>query len=127
MGGFDVFVERGDWPSALEGAAAQGPDMLNRYLMRYAKFTMESNQFGETVKAFDQYGVQAVPQNYPIYKTLVLEVLQDCDAKEIAHLRSMLFKFVALLEKKNELMTPAGKEFKKLLLVSHLVHLSNTY
>jgi hypothetical protein len=51
--------------------------------MRYAKFTMESNQFGETIKAFDTFGIQAIPQNYPIYKTLILEILQDCDSEEV--------------------------------------------
>lgn len=51
-----MFVERGDWHSALEGAKDQGADMLNRYLMRYAKETMESGRFGETINAFAQYG-----------------------------------------------------------------------
>ena len=50
--GLDMFVERGDWHSALEGAKSNGPDVLNRYLMRYAKETMESGKFGDTVTAF---------------------------------------------------------------------------
>lgn len=95
--------------------------------MRYAKFTMESNRFGDTIKAFDQYGIQANPSNYPIYKTLILEIFQDCDGQEVAQLRNVLYKLIQQLEQKNEIMTPAGKEFKKYLMIAHLVNQSNIY
>ena len=55
-----MFIERGDWMSALEGAKSSGPEVLNRYLMRYAKETMESGRFGDTISAFAQYGIQPV-------------------------------------------------------------------
>ena len=51
--------------------------------MKYAKVTMESGRFGETIAAFAEYGIQPIPQNFPIYKTLILEIFVDCDPFEI--------------------------------------------
>jgi len=58
-----MFIERGDWHSCLEGAKSSGPDVLNRYLMRYAKETMENGKFGETITAFAQYGTYLIHIN----------------------------------------------------------------
>ena len=50
--------------------------------MRYAKYTMEAGRFGETISSFAFYGIQPLPPNYPIYKTLFLEIFVECDPKE---------------------------------------------
>ena len=40
---------------------------------------MESGKFGETIAAFAKYGMPLLAQNYPIYKTLALEIFVECD------------------------------------------------
>jgi len=47
-----MLVERGDWKQCLEMAEKQGGEYLNKYLMRFAKVTMESGKFGETIAIF---------------------------------------------------------------------------
>ena len=91
------------------------------------KVQMESGHFGEAVNQFAKYGMHPIPQNYPIYKTLALEIFVDCDAKEVLNLRSSLYGFMKGLETTNEVNTPAGREFNKYLVVAHLLNLKNTY
>lgn len=50
--GLDMLVERGDWKQCLDMAEKQGAKVKNRYLMKFAKFTMESGKFGDCVAAF---------------------------------------------------------------------------
>jgi len=99
--------------------------VLNKYMMKYAKETMESGRFGETIAAFAQFGIRALPQNYPIYKTLILEIFVDCDPFEIEKLRLTLLNFQQ--ELKEDLATPAGKEFTKYLTIAHLLNLKQVY
>jgi len=80
-------------------------------MIRYAKQTMESGRFGETISAFSKYGMQPISQNYPIYKTLALEIFVECDPKEISNLRNALFNFYRLLEGTGEHKNAAGQEF----------------
>jgi len=68
-----------------------------------------------------------MPNNYPIYKTLALEIFVDCDIKEIQNLRSALFNFCRLLEGTGESNSPAGKEFGKYLMVAHLLNVKTLY
>ena len=104
-------IKRGEWKQCLESASKSGPEVLNKYLMRYAKITMESGRFGETISSFAKYGIQANVQNYPIYKTLILEIFVECDKSEVQLLRTTLFNFYKILEVKQELNSPAGKVF----------------
>ncbi len=104
-----MLVERGDWRQCLELAEKTNPDTLNKYLMKYAKFTMEAGQFGEAVSTFAKYGFTGHTPNYPIYKTLVLEVFLECDPKEILDLRTVLYNFQKLLYDRGESNQPAAK------------------
>lgn len=88
---------------------------------------MESGKFGETIAAFARYSMQLQPQNYPLYKTLALEIFVECDQKEIHHLRIALFNFYKLLEGTGEHNTVVGKEFAKYLNVVHLLNLKYIY
>lgn len=69
----------------------------------------------------------AVQKNYPIYKTLALEIFVECDPKEISNLRNALFNFYKLLEGTGDNNSPAGKEFYKYLIAVHLLNLKNIY
>ena len=44
------------------------------------------------------YHMQPIPANYPIYKTLALEIFVECDPKEVLNLRTALYNFYRLLE-----------------------------
>ena len=44
-----MFAENNQWEQCLDAAQRAGKDQLNRYLMRYAKITMESGKFNETI------------------------------------------------------------------------------
>lgn len=56
-----MLAEKGDWQQCLTIAEKNGKDVLNRYLMRYAKFTMEGGNFADTIAAFAKFGIQAIP------------------------------------------------------------------
>lgn len=121
--GITMMIEQGNWDQALTIAQQQSPQVLTKYLMRYAKVMMESGRFGETIAAFAQYGLPRNPNFYPAYKTLALEIFAECDPKEIRDLRNALYEFVTELEETGEGNTPAGKEFSKYLTVAHLINL----
>ena len=80
---------------------------------------MESGRFGETIKVLADYGMQLVPSNYPLYKTICLEIFVECDPKEIIDLKQALYNFYTLLKGTGDINSPAGKEFNKYLHVCH--------
>lgn len=88
---------------------------------------MEKGKFGETIQAFAKYGMTPIKDQYPLYKTLAVEIFIECDQKEISYLRSALFSFYKLLEGTGDSNTPAGKEFGKYSMVVHLLNLKNVY
>mmetsp|Transcript_7524 Transcript_7524/g.1013 ORF Transcript_7524/g.1013 Transcript_7524/m.1013 type:complete len:109 (-) Transcript_7524:480-806(-) len=88
---------------------------------------MEAGKFGDTIAAFSKYGIQPIANNYPIYKTLALEIFVDCDQKEIVNLRTALYNFCRLLEGTGDNNSPAGKEFGRYLMVAHLLDLKTLY
>lgn len=59
---------------------------------------MQEGKFGEAVAVLAKYGMHPIKENYPIYKTLALENFLDCDAKEIANLRTALYGLIRGLE-----------------------------
>jgi len=58
----------------LDKAQEKGPDLLNRFLNEYIKFTVEAGKFSDAVTAYSKYGMQLIPKNYPTYKMLTLEI-----------------------------------------------------
>ena len=121
--GIALLIEQGNWGRALEAASQQAPQALPKYLMRYAKETMESGRFGEAIAAFAQYGFPNDPKFYPAYKTLTLEIFAECDPKETRDLRKALYDLVSQFEEHGEANTPHGREFTKYLVAAHLVNL----
>ena len=109
--GLDMLVERGDWKQCLDMAEKNGPEIKNRYLMKFAKFTMESGKFGECIAAFAKYGIPIIPGNYAIYKTLILEIFVECESKEVLNLRTTLFNFCKALTSSPEANSAAAKVF----------------
>lgn len=119
--GLMMLAQKGEWGQVLEIASKQGHNVLNPYIMEYSKGRMKEGRFGEAIAAFSKYGLPAVSANYPLYKTLAMEIFADCDPKEVEMLRQALFPFVSKMEANGEGLTPAGKEFGQFLFVAHLL------
>ncbi len=117
----------GEWKQCLELAEKQGGDVLTKYLMKFAKSTMENSKYGQTIAGFARFGMQPIPSNYPIYKTLALEIFVECEAKEIQNLRTALYNFFKILQGTGDSNSPAGREFGKYLVVAHLLNLKTVY
>jgi hypothetical protein len=88
---------------------------------------MEGGKFGEAIGVLSKYGMHPIKENYPIYKTLALEIFVDCDAKEVLGLRTSLYGLIRGLDHTGDVTTPAGKEFSKYLMVAHLINVKNVY
>ena len=101
VAGCAIFAETGDWKNCLDKAQEKGPDLLNRFLNEYIRFTVEAGKFSDAVTAYSKYGMQLIPKNYPTYKMLTLEIFVECDPKEVPPLRVALFDFYKLLEGTN--------------------------
>jgi hypothetical protein len=59
--GLDMLANNNQWQECLELSSRQGGEILLRYMIRYAKLTMESGKFGDTIQAFAQFGMQPIP------------------------------------------------------------------
>jgi len=81
----------------MDTAQNQSAETLSKVLRRYAKFTMESGKFGDLVAAYASYGMQLIPENVKLYKTLCLEIFVECEPKEVENLRVALYNFYKLL------------------------------
>lgn len=125
--GLDMLSKNGQWGECLDLAEKKGGEILNRYLIRFAKLSMEKGKFGEAIQAFAKYGMTPIKEQYPLYKTLAVEIFIECDQKEITSLRQALFNFYRLLEGTGDIQSPAGKEFGKYTMVAHLLNLKNLY
>jgi len=123
----DLYVQKGEWDRALEVASQTSPDVLVRYLMKYAKAMMEAGKFGETIAAFAKYGFPYIPNYFNVYKTLILEIFAECDPQEIKDLRKALYDLYSKLEQHGENNTPIGKEFGRYFNAAHLVNLKFIY
>ena len=56
MSGLEILAQRGQWEDCLNMAEKQGPEMLNNYLMKFARIYLTQSQFKETAKVITRYG-----------------------------------------------------------------------
>lgn len=56
-------------------AEKQGGDILNNYLMKFAKIYLNQQQFKETARVISRYGCPAIQPMLPVYKTIAVEIL----------------------------------------------------
>lgn len=118
--GLDMIIQGGDWEGALQRAKMTSPEMLSSVLMKYTRKMTEEGHFGEAVKAFTLYGSPTESAFMPIYKTLCLEVLAECQEDEIYDLRVMLKNLLDNMYDKNNAIF---KEFEHFMRVSQLCFL----
>lgn len=47
--GLDMLSKNNQWAECLELAEKKGGEILNKYLVRFAKISLEKGKFGETI------------------------------------------------------------------------------
>ncbi|XP_027053913.1 intraflagellar transport protein 172 homolog [Pocillopora damicornis] len=123
IAGLDMMIQRGQWDKAIETAEQQGYEVLSKYVALYAANVIKD---GNTLKALDlfcKYGAPANPQNFNIYKRIVMDVismpgLRSADSyRTWADLRDVLFEIVEGLSKGSN--SPQAQEFGVMLEVAH--------
>eukprot|EP01017_Pseudomicrothorax_dubius_P046139 TRINITY_DN8090_c0_g1_i2.p1 TRINITY_DN8090_c0_g1~~TRINITY_DN8090_c0_g1_i2.p1 ORF type:complete len:616 (+),score=184.35 TRINITY_DN8090_c0_g1_i2:67-1848(+) len=119
--GLDMLADRGDWQQCFDLAKQQGGDILNKYLLRYAKQTMEAGRFGETVAAFAKFGPPITNSFHGLYKKLSMEIFVEADPSEIANLKVVLFRVTNQI--KDDANTLAVRELTRFANCAHLAHL----
>ena len=67
-----MFREQGDWQNCLAKAQERSPELLNKHLNGYIKFTVEGGNFAAAAQAYATYGMPLIPKNYSTYKMLSL-------------------------------------------------------
>jgi hypothetical protein len=70
----ELFREAGDWQNCLDKAQEKNPELLNKHLNAYIKFTVEGGNFAAAAQAYATYGMPLIPKNYATYKMLTLEI-----------------------------------------------------
>lgn len=123
MSGLEMLCQRGQWDECLSLAEKQGQDVLNTYLMKFAKAYLQQGQFKETARVLIRYECPAIQQILPVYKTIAMEVLATDNAVELTVLKDMLQKLVENLENVIDKNSPIFVEFFKFLMITHLLNM----
>ncbi|KAI6244211.1 Intraflagellar transport protein osm-1 [Aphelenchoides fujianensis] len=101
----DMLIERGQWEKALSTAKQQNHQpLMDKYVAMYAMELMNQERFLDAVKAFEQYGAAANPQNFNIYKRLIDSLLNSrkVSFEMIAGLRNMILNLNLGIQKAAE-------------------------
>jgi len=120
MSGLEMLYQRGQWEECLQLAEKQGQDVLNTYLMKFAKTYLQQGQFKETARVLVRYDCPAIQQILPVYKTIAVEVLAIDNVVELAVLKEMLSKLIENLERQVARNNPIHVEFFRYLVITHL-------
>ena len=117
--GLEIYIQRGQWDECLELAQKQGSEVLNKYLLMYTKMLIREGQYKEGADAFVKYGCQPVKVNFPLYRTLSLEILATSKEDELGIVKEMLGRLcdniAAAMNKNNAVY----QEFFQYLLIAH--------
>ncbi|KAK8378095.1 hypothetical protein O3P69_018808 [Scylla paramamosain] len=131
-GALDMYVESGQWSRALETAASHGPQLLHKYLARYASSLIKDGHAVKALALYKQYGAPPFTQNFNIYRRLVLDLLSlhHLCAPQAYHtwadLRDILLSLVDNL-RQHEDTDGVLAEFELLLLLAHYLAARSAY
>ncbi|KAJ3038900.1 hypothetical protein HDV00_012822 [Rhizophlyctis rosea] len=121
-GGLEVLAQKGEWEKCLESAAAaQNPDILNKFLLRFSVAQIQDHNFGKAVTNVLKYGVPNRPENLDVYLRLSREILREGTGGDVRELRELLFKLIH-----SNTYTPSPQipaPFHTHLLTTHLLSL----
>ncbi|XP_066969064.1 intraflagellar transport protein 172 homolog [Macrobrachium rosenbergii] len=131
-GALDMYVEGGQWTRAFETAASHGPELLHKYLAKYATTLIKENKPTEALQLYKKYGAPAFSQNYNIYRRVALDLMsmhELCTAQAYrtwADLRDLLFSLVENI-RQHEDTDGVLEEFEQLLLLGHYLAARSAY
>ncbi|KAK7085982.1 hypothetical protein SK128_023173 [Halocaridina rubra] len=131
-GALDMYVEAGQWTRALETAATHGPELLHKYLAKYATSLIKDDQAVNALALYKQYGAPAYAQNYNIYRRLALDLMsmhELCTAEAYqtwADLRDLLLSLVENIRQHAD-TDGVLQEFERLLLLAHYLAARSGY
>ncbi|KAM9354646.1 intraflagellar transport protein 172 homolog isoform 1-T1 [Pholidichthys leucotaenia] len=125
MAALDMYAERGQWEKCLETASKQNFMILHKYVALYATHLIKEEDAVKALQLYIQHGVPPNPQNFNIYKRLLLDLvnLPDTDGPESyrmwADLRNFLQQLCDNMSKSAEANSPAHEDFEQMLLIAH--------
>ncbi|EDV25844.1 uncharacterized protein TRIADDRAFT_24195 [Trichoplax adhaerens] len=125
IAGLDMLAQRGEWEKCIENAKQQGPDVLSKYIARFAASLIKEGNTERAMELFVKYGAPANKANFNIYRRICSDLfsrndLLDASSYRIwADLRSMLQNLIHNMLKVAKEDNPVVKEFQILLQIAH--------
>ncbi|XP_033644927.1 intraflagellar transport protein 172 homolog [Asterias rubens] len=121
----DMYAGRGEWDKCIETAEKQGFKVLHKYVALYATHLIKENRIQKALDLYVQHGAPANPQNYNIYKRIVVEMLANPDMNQAsayrnwADLRDVLLNLCEDLTKSSDSNSAQHTEFESMLTICH--------
>ena len=123
--GLDLMVERGDWIQVISISKSKDEDLFNHYLVKFLQENTKNAKFEEIVGILLKFGMPNNPNNYKVYNKIFLEIFSKRIFSVIGDLKKVIQNF--LEENGEEMSNEYRNNFKKLLLVSHLLQTNEVY
>eukprot|EP00357_Protocruzia_adherens_P015873 CAMPEP_0115035232 /NCGR_PEP_ID=MMETSP0216-20121206/41287_1 /TAXON_ID=223996 /ORGANISM="Protocruzia adherens, Strain Boccale" /LENGTH=1713 /DNA_ID=CAMNT_0002414595 /DNA_START=1 /DNA_END=5142 /DNA_ORIENTATION=+ len=117
------YFKDGEHERMFDVASKHSAELLNKYLLKYSKLLLKNGQFATAVTAFVQRGTPIIPNFYPIYNHLALEILAGPTEQELADLRKMLYTLVNDIQNSPDANTNEAQDFQRYLNIAHLANL----
>jgi hypothetical protein len=83
LSGLDMLEKRGQWEDCLKLAEKQGPQILNDYLLRFARVYLKQGKYKETARVLARYQCPVLKEMLPVYKTIAVEILATVHEMEL--------------------------------------------
>ncbi|XP_071451009.1 intraflagellar transport protein 172 homolog [Hetaerina americana] len=124
----DLLAEQGRWGPCLEKAKSHGGEkssLLHKYVAMYAADLLKDGKVLDALKLYKINGTPAFPQNYNIYRKIVMGVfalpglIGSKNYSIWADLRDCLLKLTDSMHKDDDLEGETRAEFEGYLLASH--------
>ncbi|KAI9137410.1 hypothetical protein BKA69DRAFT_1032603 [Paraphysoderma sedebokerense] len=115
----DVYARNREWEKCLQTASAQGPDVLNKYLITYSSMLLKDGKAFEVVKLFAKYSLPASSLPSETVVQLSEQILRSSSKEAYIPLRDMLKKYIS----NNGNSSP---EIRLYLLIAHFLTLKMT-
>ena len=120
--GLTLLAQKGEWDECLTLASKQSADILNHYLLLYAKNLVGEGHFKEASEVFIKYKCPTNPANFAVYKTLALEILAEAELNdaELVVLKQMMSIVCNNLQAEGQSNNAVFNEFNQYSVIAHL-------
>jgi len=121
MSALQMLAEQGKWEECLNLAEKQGEEVLNNYLVQFARKFLQAGHFKETARVVARYGCPVIQPMLPVYKTISVEVLAGINENELQLLKDMLTKLFENMSLVYDDSSPIYREFYRYLMINHFL------